>query len=334
MIEILTSELMTPNPVTIPPDTQLMTALTMMSNRRYSCIIISEDSKPIGIITERDAVKLATRFQTEPELYDHPVSEVMTCPVVTISGKAHLLEALVLSRTHHIRHLLVVNQDENLIGLITQTDLTRAYFMIIEKQREHLEHAVSEETKALKEANEELKALSLEDPMLNIGNRRSLKIDLQYTHQMTGKHGRPYALMLIDVDYFKKYNDFYGHQKGDDVLKSVVDRIKESIRKDDRLYRYGGEEFLVLMPCTTAADAYFVSERVVKSVADMKMMHAQSPYKTITISAGVSFALVEDREKTWPEIIREADTHLYEAKRQGRNRAQQQGKQPVQQLQA
>jgi diguanylate cyclase (GGDEF)-like protein len=122
---------------------------------------------------------------------------------------------------------------------------------------------------------------------------------------------------LLDIDYFKKYNDHYGHQQGDDALKQVANHLKNCIRETDSLYRYGGEEFLILMPETTSQEAMVPLQRIINELGKLSIAHEKSPFEQLTISAG---AACSNHQLTgWREVIELADRRLYDAKSRGRN---------------
>ncbi|HEY6830180.1 MAG TPA: GGDEF domain-containing protein, partial [Gemmatimonadaceae bacterium] len=130
-----------------------------------------------------------------------------------------------------------------------------------------------------------------------------------------------FAAIVVDVDSFKEFNDRYGHQIGDDCLRRIAAMLRASLRRtSDRIARMGGEEFAVLLPQTSLEDAYTIAERMRKSVAELRIPHADSPSgNVVTISAGVAGS----SGATSPEdLLAEADRALYRAKAAGRNRVE------------
>lgn len=227
---------------------------------------------------------------------------------------------MVVSRSEKIRHIPVVNDDECLVGLVTYSNLVNAHFQVVETQSEMIEHAVAERTGQLQQLNDELQTLSMEDHLMGIGNRRAMEVDLGHTHNALIRYKNPYAVLLMDLDLFKLYNDHYGHQAGDDALKSVADVLKNNIRGSDRLYRYGGEEILLVLPQTSAAQAEIMARKLVSSIAESAISHAKSPYEVLTISCGGACALNNENViSSWEEVVEQADKNLYQAKNDGRN---------------
>jgi len=150
---------------------------------------------------------------------------------------------------------------------------------------------------------------SLTDPLTEAGNRRRLDRDLDRHGEQS--HG-PVAVLMIDIDHFKGFNDRHGHSAGDDVLQAVTGVIARHLRADDVVYRYGGEEFCVLLPGARTHEAEAIAERIRTAVA------AEDPAggERVTVSIGLSTGAAQQARAT----LRSADAALYEAKRSGRNR--------------
>lgn len=322
MQEILISSLMSKTITCISPETPLGEAVQLMSDKRHSCVIVTENDHPLGIITERDLVKVLLQTDNNPALLDNPCSDSMSSPAITLLESETLFDALVINRSEKVRHLPVVDAHEKLVGLITQTDLSNAHFHLIEKQVEIIENSIAEKTRNLTTENQQLLMLSMEDHLMEIGNRRAMEVDLQHTHDQAVRNHQSYAVILLDVDYFKNFNDHYGHSAGDEALKQVGKQLKARTRGSDRLYRYGGEEILLLLPGADAAQALGSAQRQVQHLADLQLPHEKSPFKKITISAGVGCMSTSELQKDgWQEVVAQADHYLYQAKQAGRNQA-------------
>lgn len=319
MQDILVKELMSPNVVNIGPEALLSEVIQRMFDHRHSCMVVVSGQLPVGIITERDIVRLMAQFLSDRPQCPIQVSEVMSVPVATVTEETTLFEALVISSAQKIRHLPVVAADGSLLGLVTQSDLAKAHFHIFEKQREIIEQSVSERTRELQEANSQLKSLSMVDALTGLGNRRAMEVDLEHTHAQSMRYNRSYAVALFDVDHFKLYNDSYGHKAGDNALRRVSDHLAAAIRKSDRLYRYGGEEILLLMPETTVYGALILADRILASFADLNLPHEKSPFGYVTLSCGVGCQTEEDGYGSWEELVDLADRGLYASKSRGRN---------------
>ena len=189
-----------------------------------------------------------------------------------------------------------------------------------------LEERVAQRTHELETANARLRTLSRTDELLGIANRAYFNERLEQACGLARRQNRPVGLVMIDVDYFKRYNDHYGHLQGDACLQAVARAVQGCLRRSsDLLARYGGEELVVVLPDTDLAGALDVAQRMVQAVRDVQLAHAASAVaEHVTISAGVcSQVPVPRQEGASPSaaLIACADAALYQAKDQGRNRA-------------
>ncbi|MCU7937779.1 MAG: GGDEF domain-containing protein [gamma proteobacterium symbiont of Bathyaustriella thionipta] len=185
---------------------------------------------------------------------------------------------------------------------------------------EQLEEQVLKRTEELTRANEHLKKLSEIDPLTQIFNRRIYENRLAHEIISAKRSQQPLSLILIDIDYFKSYNDHYGHDSGDDTLKNVALTIKETVpRETDITARIGGEEFVVLMPSTNSQGAYQVAENIRTNIKALAIKHKYSEViNIITVSIGVS--TLSGILLNEIDLFKQADMALYSAKEAGRNR--------------
>jgi diguanylate cyclase (GGDEF)-like protein len=317
---ILIKSIMTREVQCVPATTPVSQVIQLMKESRHSCMIVTNNRMPIGIVTERDIVHRFMDFVQNGEGYDPQVASIMSAELVTVRETSNLFEALIISKSNQIRHLPVVNDQNQLVGLVTYTDLVTAHFRVVETQRDMLERAVAERTTDLVEFNKKLQELSLEDPLLKIGNRRAMEVDLEHTHASAIRYQRPYAVILLDVDHFKHYNDYYGHVAGDEVLKTLGAFLKQRIRKSDRIYRYGGEEILILLAETLPEGAQALGQRILDELVKESIPHEDEPLGVLTLSGGISGPDPAAPEEPWYEVVQRADCALFAAKTGGRNR--------------
>jgi len=178
------------------------------------------------------------------------------------------------------------------------------------------------EKKRLRDANarlvSELKALSSRDGLTGLLNRRTFEETLEREHERVRRYGHPLSLLMIDLDHFKSVNDTYGHRGGDMVLRSFAAVGTSVLRETDLLYRYGGEEFVALLPDTPAPGALDAACRVVSAVAGTP---ASVGSLAIRVTCSVGAACLDFESEPGYDIVAHADKALYEAKRSGRNRA-------------
>jgi diguanylate cyclase (GGDEF)-like protein len=166
------------------------------------------------------------------------------------------------------------------------------------------------------------KELTLRDGLTGVANRRCFDETLQREWHRCERSGRSIALIMIDIDYFKKFNDQYGHQEGDACMKSIAEILSRCVgRPTDLVARYGGEEFAFLLPEQTLEGAKVVAQRILDAVRAAAIPHAKSPLATraVTVSLGAAASIAVRGAGLPQALVREADTCLYDAKSAGRN---------------
>lgn len=172
------------------------------------------------------------------------------------------------------------------------------------------------------EAQLKLKEESNTDQLTALANRRSMDDTLGKEWARAVRHDRPLALVMLDIDFFKKYNDHYGHQAGDECLKKIARVLHDNAqRAGDLAARYGGEEFLLILPDTDSATAQSLAKSLCAAIATLKIPHEQSPMQVITTSIGIAVLTNESYDGV-EGLLRAADTALYRAKQNGRNQTQ------------
>lgn len=175
-------------------------------------------------------------------------------------------------------------------------------------------------TRKLDNANQELRRLTSLDGLTGIANRRHFDEVLDREWRRALRQGKELSILMCDIDYFKKYNDHYGHQDGDECLRLVAQALSETMdRGGDLIARYGGEEFIAALPDTSSGGALFVAERMRQAIAELKLPHAGSPCGHITASFGIA-SVLPTAETTSRKLVGAADRALYQAKLEGKNR--------------
>ena len=163
------------------------------------------------------------------------------------------------------------------------------------------------------------------DPLTRINNRLRLNEDLEALMARSERYGHVYGLALCDVDFFKAFNDSQGHLQGDEVLRQVAQTLQTTCRSGDAVYRYGGEEFVLIFPEQGMPGALTAAERHRMKVMELAIPHPNSPLGVITISVGVTTFSPKEKMKL-AELLSDADRALYEAKGQGRNKVVHRGR--------
>lgn len=170
---------------------------------------------------------------------------------------------------------------------------------------------------------QQLLELSIKDHLTGLYNRNYMEQKLKTTHSIWKRGIQTYSLIMIDIDFFKNYNDHYGHIQGDNCLKSISGILKQQLTRDtDYAFRYGGEEFLVILGFTDKEGAQVIAEKIKEAIVRAKIPHANSdvsPY--LTISMGV--ATIDNSYDSFAELLLRTDKALYLAKGHGRNRIEQ-----------
>lgn len=298
-------ELMSRAKTHFKPGDKLKSVIKSMTLEQHSCGIICENGKPVGIVTERDFVRFIDRTEDLSSVDQLTVGDVMTRNPICVTGNTEISAALDLARSHSLRHLPVVRENGEFCGVVTLTDLIKAL------------STMHSRNVGLRDENSKLRVLAIEDPLTGLPNRRAMEVDIAHTSAVAAREDRAYALALLDIDCFKKYNDNYGHPAGDIVLRQVADTLDKSRRSADKLYRYGGEEFLLLMPFTNEEGSLIATSRMLENIRAKAIPHAYSPCGIVTVSIGLA---ISNHPASWEELLETADSALYRAKESGRNR--------------
>lgn len=247
------------------------------------------------------------------ELLKCHLCQSYNCPLECIKRKNKYVELdidLEVTTGNHISFLLTgspfLGLAGEIIGIVIQ-------YKDISKRKQY--------EQALQQANKKLEALARVDGLTQIANRRFFDEVLQKEWRQMQRNQKPIALIMIDIDYFKLYNDNYGHAKGDDCLKQVAAIINSCIRRPhDLAARYGGEEFVCILPDTDFEGAQTIANLILNSVRDSKITHEYSKTENyITVSIGCC-CMIPDRNSSFETLIVKADTLLYRSKELGRDR--------------
>ena len=174
----------------------------------------------------------------------------------------------------------------------------------------------------IRDLREKLKVVSTTDELTGLHNRKYLNERLEQEISRARRYGNSLSCLLFDLDFFKVVNDIYGYEWGDVLLRSIADKLKQLIRKEDILTRYGDEEFLLILPNTSEDNAFLFAERFRREIEKMEFIPAgEEERHPITISGGIStYPCIEGAEEDANTIIRYAEHALYNAKKRGKNK--------------
>lgn len=189
----------------------------------------------------------------------------------------------------------------------------------IEKRNSELEQLIEVRTKELAQANRLLQIRSETDGLTQISNRRYFDSMLKQEWNRGQRSSTELSVIMLDIDYFKKFNDHYGHLAGDSCLKQLAQGLNQTVtRAGDVVARYGGEEFIVLLPNTDKQAAFEVAQHLQETVVSLAIPHAKSSFGIVTVSLGVASLIPSDQYPA-VELVKLADIALYRAKSAGRN---------------
>lgn len=241
------------------------------------------------------------------------IARRITKPIVNLNASAKALTEGTFKYVDHENR-----QDE--LGQLTKS------FNIMGSQLTglvaNLEMQVAERTRELEERNEFLQELSFFDGLTGIPNRRRFDEFFNKAFSSSIRNSKPIAILMLDVDEFKKYNDTYGHLKGDECIKNVAAVLKNTIkRKSDMAARYGGEEFIVLLQDTDKDSIIKISKEIMRGIKDLNMEHVESIYGVVTVSIGIVYD-IPNKNQNSAEFIAKADEALYYSKNNGKNRVE------------
>jgi diguanylate cyclase (GGDEF)-like protein len=295
------------------PNTSTIQAIRVMKdNNSDSIIMIDDENKAIGIFTTKDFINL---ININADLLK-PICDYMTKPVYTLNEHSTISQAIDFIRDKHFKRIVITNDNDEITGILTQKELLR---IIYNKWIDF----IKEEGSKISKINEDLisKANKLEekasfDFLTKLYNRRKFNSFLEYEISKANRYKEQYfSLLLVDIDHFKNVNDTFGHLVGDNVLQEVSKILTICSRDSDIVARWGGEEFILMLPQTNTEQAYLVAQKLRATIEK----HKFDDVKHITCSIGVGqFHKNENKDN----LFKRVDDALYKAKRSGRNRVE------------
>ena len=193
----------------------------------------------------------------------------------------------------------------------------------LKRDFEALEAELKRTRRALEIKEIELKAVLAQaheitntDVLTFLPNRRKIIVDLQEEVIRATRYSTPLSISIVDIDHFKKVNDTHGHTTGDDVLRTIAARLREQIRHPDTLGRYGGEEFLIVLPNSELKAAVEQASRLCQHV---RSMHIESNSHKLSVTISIGVAQLKFTEENWEQFLHRADVAMYQAKNNGRD---------------
>ena len=279
-----------------------------MTKESFDNVVIVEKMKPIGILTTKDIIRLIK----EKKDLNKPISTYMLSPVETINEHSSIRAALEFVKIKHYKRILVTDDKGDLSGIITQKELiSLSYSGWTRLMKEHQDE-LSEINNILRNKNKEYASLASKDTLTGLYNRYKFTELYLSSYKTMLQRENNMSLLFLDIDLFKKVNDDYGHNVGDDVLIQVSKKLLTLVRSIDIVCRWGGEEFIILVPTATLDSATTLAQKIRKSINELII----EKIGNISISIGVSQVI---EGETMEKLIDRADKALYLAKNSGRN---------------
>jgi diguanylate cyclase (GGDEF)-like protein len=275
----------------------------------FDSVVITEKEHPVGILTAKDILK-ALKKSIDLNV---PAKVLMSSPIETLHADATVKNALEFIRTKSFKRVIVIDSKGALAGAITQKELiSLTYTRWAQLIKEHY-NELQEINKILKIENDAYKLKASQDYLTKLYNRHYFNELFETRYEYLEVENSSDTLLLIDVDDFKKINDTFGHNEGDKVLVAIAQTIQRSLRGNDIVARWGGEEFVVLLPTTDVERAFQIAQKIQKRV---KTLSIGNSYHRVTISIGMT--LCKQNEKLEQTLTR-ADQALYHAKDSGKD---------------
>ena len=282
-----------------------------MINEEFDNVLVVEDRKPVGILTTKDILRLI-KNKNNLKL---SVGEYMSTPVDSIHENSSVKEALAFVNKKHYKRVIVVNDEGSLSGVITQKELISLSYARWATLMKNHQAELREMNNILISKNKKYETMASTDPLTGLYNRFKFSelYFLEYTAMI--QRDSDMSIILLDIDFFKRINDTYGHNIGDQVLIQVSHVLLKTLRSIDIVCRWGGEEFVVLLPAASVQNAVYLSEKLRVYIEELEI----DIVGKITASFGVSQVREDDDIE---DAIARADKALYIAKNSGKNRVE------------
>jgi len=289
-------------------NSQTSDILSKMVQNNYDCIVIVDKSTPVGIITTKDIMQL---LKNGDDLLK-PISVYMSSPIQALNENASIKEAINFMKEKHFKRVIITNKENQLVGLILQRELISLSYSRWSILMKQYSNELYEINSLLEKKNEKYEKMATTDPLTGLYNRYKFAELFVSEYDTMVKRGNSMSLFMMDIDFFKSVNDTYGHNVGDKILLQVSNLLLRYLRNVDIVGRWGGEEFVALLPTATLENAVTLTNKIRKAIEEFDMAN----HIKITASFGITEVKAGD-ELT--HSVDRADKALYEAKDSGRN---------------
>ncbi len=284
----------------VDQETTIKETAEFMKSNKTASVLVKNKEDYIGIVTDADFTRKVAREGLSVE--NLKIDVIMSSPIVKVKKSTLMTEANELMLKSNIRHLAVTDE-EKIVGMLSIINFLNYHSKVEIK----------------------LKQLSVRDGLTGIFNRRYFDEIIAKEWKRAAREKKSISLIMLDIDSFKLYNDFYGHQAGDECLKKVSNVISETLhRASDVAARYGGEEFAVILPSVDKEKALQLAETIRNKIESLHIEHKQNQASAyVTASIGTSCTIPVPGSST-ESLIANADQALFRAKKEGKNRVQSQ----------
>lgn len=282
--------------------------LVDMISGGFDNVVIVEDMKPIGILTTKDILKL---IQNKSDV-SLSVTNYMSQPVQTINKNSSIKEALEYLKSKHFKRIIVVDDKDNLSGIVSQKELISLTYSRWATLMQEYQDELSQINNMLENKNREYETMASTDSLTGLYNRYKFSELYLSSYKVMLQRNQEMSLLILDIDFFKKVNDTYGHNIGDQVLIQISHAIIKALRNIDIICRWGGEEFIMLLPTASLKNAQELANKLRISIEELEL----DIVGRITVSIGVASVKEGD---TMQDVVERADSALYLAKDSGRN---------------
>lgn len=292
----------------VKENTQTLEVLTKMVESNLDNVIIERDNQPFGIITTKDVMRL---LKGSADL-SIDISNYMTSPLETLKESSTLKDAISFMNKKHFKRIVVVNDKEEIVSIMLQRELISLSYSKWATIMKEYSSELSQINELLHKKTKKYEEMASVDQLTGLYNRYKFTELFVSLYATMVKRENDMSLIMLDIDHFKNINDTYGHNIGDKVLVEISNILKQYFRNVDIVGRWGGEEFVVLVPTANSVNGEKIAEKIRIAIKEAKILDDLQ----VTASFGITEIKLGDKLEV---AISRADEALYEAKNSGRD---------------
>jgi len=289
-------------------NTKTLDVLTKMVENNLDNVIIERDNQPIGIITTKDVMRL---LKSSADLFVD-IATYMTSPLETLKETSTLKEAISFMNKKHFKRIVVVNDKDEIVSIMLQRELISLSYSKWATIMKEYSSELSQINELLHKKTKKYEEMASVDQLTGLYNRYKFTELFVSLYATMVKRENDMSLIMLDIDHFKNINDTYGHNIGDKVLVDISNILKHYFRNVDIIGRWGGEEFVVLVPTANSMNCEKLADKIRIAIQEAKILDDLE----VTASFGITQIKLGD---TLEIAISRADEALYDAKNSGRN---------------